>query len=123
MVTLLLSFQAAADIEASSENPPPPPSASGSSASATPSGTPPGEINYLTVDDELALIAYYISTVPKTCAGFGFNATVEATTILFLKRFYLLNTCMDYHPRKIMFVLASHHSPFSPFPGRSYRPI
>jgi len=59
-------------------------------------------VSYLTVEDELALIAYYLSTVPPTCAGFGTNATVEATTILYLKRFYLVNTCMDYHPRKIM---------------------
>lgn len=54
------------------------------------------------MEDELALIAYYLSTVPPTCAGFGTNATVEATTILYFKRFYLVNTCMDYHPRKIM---------------------
>ncbi|KAL7415381.1 cyclin-like protein [Mrakia frigida] len=74
-------------------NPPPPPT------TTTPSSD---DINYLTVEDELALIAYYISTVPPTCAGFGASLTVEATTILYLKRFYLVNTCMDYHPRKIM---------------------
>lgn len=63
-------------------------------------------VPYLTVEDEQSLVAYYVSTVARTCAGFGFPEVIEATTISYLKRFYIWNTCMDYHPRKIMSVAA-----------------
>lgn len=59
---------------------------------------------YLEPEDELLLIRYYASTLPRTCAGFGFPEGIEATAVSYLKRFYLWNTCMDYHPRKVMCV-------------------
>ncbi|CDZ98165.1 Cdk activating kinase (CAK)/RNA polymerase II transcription initiation/nucleotide excision repair factor TFIIH/TFIIK, cyclin H subunit [Phaffia rhodozyma] len=60
------------------------------------------DTQYLSTEDESLLVSFYISSIPKTCAGFGLPEVVEATAISYLKRFYLWNTCMDYHPRKVM---------------------
>ncbi|KAK4701463.1 cyclin H, partial [Phenoliferia sp. Uapishka_3] len=63
---------------------------------------PPSEIEYLTVSDELSLVTYYIQQVAALCAAFGFPVMVQATAMTYLKRFYLRNTCMDYHPKNVM---------------------
>lgn len=85
-----------------------------SSSSSTPA--PPAiqdlsTVPYLEPADELLLIRYYSSTIPRTCAGFGFPEAIEATATSYFKRFYLWNTTMDYHPRKVMCVAlnASRH--------------
>lgn len=64
------------------------------------SSTSPTE--YLNVDEEQALIAYYLSRVRQLVKAFGLPELVEATTLTYIKRFYLRNTCMDYHPKNIM---------------------
>lgn len=87
-----------------------------SSSSTTLDPPTPLDIQYLTPDDEVLLVSFYVSSIPRTCAGFGLPEVVEATAISYLKRFYLWNTCMDYHPRKVMFVL-----PFLVFPHSSQR--
>ncbi|KAM0751623.1 cyclin-like protein [Meredithblackwellia eburnea MCA 4105] len=70
-----------------------------SSASAPP---PPAEVEYLTVSDELSLVTYYIQQVAALCNAFSFPVQVQATAMSYLKRFYLRNTCMDYHPKSVM---------------------
>lgn len=80
------------------------PSASGSSKPLLLATIDISAIPYLSVEDEQALIRYYLGTVARTCAGFGLPEVVEATCVSYVKRFYLWNTCMDYHPRKIMSV-------------------
>lgn len=59
-------------------------------------------INFLTVQDEQALIAYYLTRVRQLVKAFSLPELVEATTITFIKRFYLRNTCMDFHPKHIV---------------------
>lgn len=71
------------------------------STSETP---PPAEIEYLTVSDELSLVTYYIQQVAALCNAFKFPVMVQATAMSYLKRFYLRNTCMDYHPKTVMYV-------------------
>jgi cyclin H len=56
----------------------------------------------LSVEEEQTLIAYYLSRVRQLVKAFSLPEVVEATTITFIKRFYLRNTCMDYHPKNIM---------------------
>ncbi|GAA6032556.1 hypothetical protein JCM8097_004814 [Rhodosporidiobolus ruineniae] len=64
---------------------------------------PPSEVQYLTVADELALVTYYLTQASAMCtAVFKFPEVVSATAMSYLKRFYLRNTCMDYHPMNIM---------------------
>lgn len=36
------------------------------------------------------------------CGAFKYPEIVTATAMTYLKRFYLRNTCMDYHPKNIM---------------------
>lgn len=58
---------------------------------------------YLSVDDELLLLRFYCIQVSKICRhGFGLPEQVEATAISYLKRFYLKNSVMEWHPKTIM---------------------
>ncbi|MCO5596176.1 hypothetical protein L7F22_050236 [Adiantum nelumboides] len=59
-------------------------------------------IEFLDVQDEEALIAYYFTRVRQLVKAFSLPELVEATTITFIKRFYLRNTCMDFHPKHIV---------------------
>ncbi|KAH9807590.1 cyclin-like protein [Melampsora americana] len=61
-------------------------------------------IEYLTVADELSLVTFYLTKISQLCRAsfFRLPETVEATAMTYLKRFYLRNTCMDYHPKNIM---------------------
>ncbi|BGP25370.1 cyclin H [Rhodotorula toruloides] len=77
-----------------------PPSQASPSQPATP--PEPSEIEYLTVADEQALVGYYLTQVVALCGALKFPEMVLATAITYLKRFYLRNTCMDYHPKNIM---------------------
>jgi cyclin H len=55
------------------------------------------------VDDELLLLRFYISQASKICrGGFGLPEVVESTAISYLKRFYLKNSVMEWHPKTIM---------------------
>lgn len=76
------------------------PSQPGSSASLT----------FLRSDDELVLVKLYITKIPQLCGHFRFPEEVEATAISYLKRFYLKNTVMDWHPKNVMRVSAVVHS-------------
>ncbi|GAA5836634.1 hypothetical protein JCM11251_002683 [Rhodosporidiobolus azoricus] len=60
------------------------------------------EIEYLTVQDELALVTYYLSQITPMCNAFKLPEMVPATAMSYLKRFYLRNTCMDYHPMEVL---------------------
>lgn len=45
----------------------------------------------------------YLTKIPQLCAMFRFPEEVEATAISYLKRFYLKNTVMDWHPKNVMY--------------------
>ncbi|WRT70076.1 uncharacterized protein IL334_007070 [Kwoniella shivajii] len=64
---------------------------------------PPSPTAYLTVSDELLLLRFYCSQISKICRhGFGLPEVVESTAISYLKRFYLKNSVMEWHPKNIM---------------------
>ncbi|GAA6061324.1 hypothetical protein JCM10212_003214 [Sporobolomyces blumeae] len=91
---------ASASSSSSSTNPTP---SSSNPPSAAP--TPPpssNEIEYLTTSDELLLVTYYLTQIQAMCGAFGFPEMVQATSMSYFKRFYLANTCMDYHPKNVM---------------------
>ncbi|KPV77706.1 uncharacterized protein RHOBADRAFT_51524 [Rhodotorula graminis WP1] len=62
----------------------------------------PADIEYLSVADEQLLVAYYLQQAVGLCGAFKFPEMVTATALSYLKRFYLRNTAMDYHPKDIM---------------------
>ncbi len=49
----------------------------------------------------------YMSKISQLCGHFRFPDEVEATDISYLKRFYLKNTVMDWHPKNVMYVSES----------------
>ncbi|WVO16712.1 hypothetical protein L204_104393 [Cryptococcus depauperatus] len=64
---------------------------------------PPPSTTYLTVADELLLLRFYCLQVSKICRqGFGLSEAVESTAISYVKRFYLKNSVMEWHPKIIM---------------------
>ncbi|KAG5730890.1 Cyclin mcs2, partial [Termitomyces sp. T112] len=59
-------------------------------------------VSFLTADEELLLVKLYITKITQLCGHFRFPEEVEATAISYLKRFYLKNTVMDWHPKNVM---------------------
>ena len=48
------------------------------------------------------MVKLYVGKVPQLCGHFRFPEEVEATAMTYLKRFYLKNTVMDWHPKNVM---------------------
>ena len=48
----------------------------------------------------------YVGKIPQLCGHFRFPEEVEATAVSYLKRFYLRNTVMDWHPKNVMCVIS-----------------
>jgi cyclin H len=61
-------------------------------------------VAFLNADEELLLIKLYITKITQLCGLFRFPEEVEATAVTYLKRFYLKNTVMDWHPKNVMCV-------------------
>ena len=61
-------------------------------------------LSFLTPEDEHILVKLYISKINQLCGLFRFPEDVEATAVSYLKRFYLKNTVMDWHPKNVMYV-------------------
>lgn len=86
----------------------------------------PENIQFLTPADELALVKLYLNKIPQLCGHFRrvpalvapltaltcysspslrfsrLPDEVEDTAMTYLKRFYLKNTVMDWHPKNVM---------------------
>ncbi|KAG8756751.1 hypothetical protein FRC14_002678 [Serendipita sp. 396] len=59
-------------------------------------------IQFLTAQEEHHLVTHYVSKITQLCQHFRFNEEVEATAMTYLKRFFLKNTVMDWHPMNVM---------------------
>ncbi|KAG6901912.1 hypothetical protein C0995_006750 [Termitomyces sp. Mi166 len=59
-------------------------------------------VSFLTADEELLLVKLYITKITQLSGHFRFPEEVEATAISYLRRFYLKNTVMDWHPKNVM---------------------
>lgn len=60
-------------------------------------------VSFLTPHEEHILVKLYISKINQLCSLFRFPEEVEATAVSYLKRFYLKNTVMDWHPKNVMY--------------------
>ncbi|ETW87303.1 hypothetical protein HETIRDRAFT_239926, partial [Heterobasidion irregulare TC 32-1] len=65
------------------------------------------DIQFLTAEEEHLLVRLYITKISQLCGHFHFPEEVEATAVSYLKRFYLKNTVMDWHPKNVMCVNCS----------------
>ncbi|KAI9258915.1 cyclin-like protein [Phascolomyces articulosus] len=63
--------------------------------------TEANELKYLSIEDTLTLCRYYEETLQSICGHLKFPEVVMATAVIYMKRFFLYNTVMDYHPRDI----------------------
>ncbi|KIY45448.1 cyclin-like protein [Fistulina hepatica ATCC 64428] len=59
-------------------------------------------IQFLSADEEILLVRFYMTKISALCSGLRFSEEVEATALSYLKRFYLKNTVMDWHPKNVM---------------------
>ncbi|KAG7099357.1 hypothetical protein E1B28_001213 [Marasmius oreades] len=59
-------------------------------------------VTFLTADEESLLVTFYATMITQICGRFRFPEEVEATAVSYLKRFYLKNTVMDWHPKNVM---------------------
>jgi cyclin H len=59
-------------------------------------------VSFLTADEEHLLVQLYITKIAQLSSFFKFPEEVEATAVTYLKRFYLKNTVMDWHPKNVM---------------------
>ena len=64
---------------------------------------PPPPTTYLSVDEELLLVRFYCDQASKIVRdGFQLPDAVETTAVTYLKRFYLKNSVMEWHPKIVM---------------------
>lgn len=56
----------------------------------------------LSVEDEMAIMRFYLMRIGKLVKAVGLPSLIEATAMSYMKRFYLRNSCMQFHPKLIM---------------------
>ncbi|KAF9429970.1 hypothetical protein BGZ94_008838 [Podila epigama] len=62
----------------------------------------PTELSFPTVEQELALLGFYERKIVQIFRFWKLPSYATATAIAFMKRFFLENTAMDYHPKDVM---------------------
>ncbi|KAL9100585.1 MAG: hypothetical protein Q9163_004059 [Psora crenata] len=60
------------------------------------------EVDCLTVNEEQKLVGFYCVKAMQLADFCDFPTNVKATAVQYLKRFYLSNSPMTYHPKEIM---------------------
>jgi len=65
-------------------------------------GKETAEIDFLSWEEELELVSFYAKKMNDIAGVFKLPSSIKATATTFLKRFYLHNSVMDYHPKTIM---------------------
>ncbi|MCJ1286739.1 hypothetical protein MMC26_006085 [Xylographa opegraphella] len=60
------------------------------------------EVDCLTVDEEQKLVGFYCVKAMEFADFCEFPTNVKATAVQYLKRFYLSNSPMTYHPKQMM---------------------
>jgi cyclin H len=63
---------------------------------------PPPPAAYLSVEDELLLVRFYCAQCSRIARALALTDMAEGTAISYLKRFYLKNSVMEWHPKNIM---------------------
>ncbi|KAK3827596.1 MAG: cyclin-like protein [Benniella sp.] len=62
----------------------------------------PENPGFPTVDEEQALLGFYERKIVQIFKYWKLPSNVMATAIVYMKRFFLENTVMDYHPKAVM---------------------
>ncbi|KAI8072500.1 cyclin-like protein [Gongronella butleri] len=59
-------------------------------------------IEFVTADEQVKLCRYYEQQLQSICTYLKLPVLVMATAVIYLKRFFLRNSIMDYHPKDIL---------------------
>ena len=59
----------------------------------------------LSAGDQLQLCRFYEAKIQDYCKYFKFPFRVQATAIVYFKRFYLSRSVLDWNPKEIMYAL------------------
>lgn len=62
----------------------------------------PFQIEKVTLEEELQLISFHSRRISALAKHFNMPSQVRATAISFLRKFYLVNSVMEYHPKLIL---------------------
>lgn len=60
-------------------------------------------LDLLTLEEELKYLNFYCENIIKVINSFRMPTQVKATAISFFKKFYLVNSVMEYHPKNILY--------------------
>lgn len=74
----------------------------GEGIDAEENGTKRHLLEPLTVDEELLMQRFYEQKIQEVCGAFKFPHKIQATAILYFKRFYLRWSVMEHDPKHIM---------------------
>ncbi|KAK9475002.1 cyclin-like protein [Dipodascopsis tothii] len=67
------------------------------------SGDAGASIEFLTPEEELELVLFYCGKAQDVAGIYKLSSQIKATAISYLKKFYLRNSTMDYHPKNVMY--------------------
>ncbi|KAI3403862.2 hypothetical protein KGF56_003292 [Candida oxycetoniae] len=60
-------------------------------------------MNLLTTEEESTYLDFYIQNITTTCNFFKMPTQVKLTAASFFKKFYLVNSVMEYHPKNVLY--------------------
>jgi cyclin H len=59
-------------------------------------------VTFITTEEALQLCSYYEARITGFTRVFKFSNEVQATAIMFFKRFFLHNSVLDFHPKNVL---------------------
>lgn len=60
-------------------------------------------LDLLTLEEELKYLNFYCENIMKVTQSFRMPTQVKATAVSFFKKFYLINSVMEYHPKNVLY--------------------
>lgn len=60
-------------------------------------------VSILTPDEESTYLDFYIQNITTTCNFFKMPTQVRLTAASFFKKFYLVNSVMEFHPKNVLY--------------------
>jgi cyclin H len=61
------------------------------------------DIERLTLEEENELVIFYASKIGEICRMFNMPSQVKASAVSYFRKFYLVYSVMDYHPKNILY--------------------
>lgn len=60
-------------------------------------------LDLITLDEEIKYLTFYAKNILEAAKYFKMSTQVKSTALSFFKKFYLLNSVMQYHPKNILY--------------------